>query len=332
MTVYFSPFRNEFPDLLNILAVIYDVNFLCFKLSIVISSWVEISSCWCCLSHFSCSPLHAWKSVAALIWTRAPLEPSFVVAVWVTCPWEQCWSHLLASRCHWAPALHRGRQVLSPAARYWWQPWATAAAFSKPFSRRATCPDPPLHTARSAPWPTQNWCKSAPWGVCSALPGPPRLRRIFPYSGARKTVFLDPQRCSLGFETVCVFLCFWAVVMEKTFESPLDCKEIQPVQPKGDQSWVFIGRTDVEAETPLLWPPDAKSDSLEKTLNLGKMRAGGEGDDRGWDGWMASLTQWTWVWVNSGSWLWTGRPDMLQSMGSQRVGHDWVTKLNLVYF
>ena len=69
--------------------------------------------------------------------------------------------------------------------------------------------------------------------------------------------------------------------MEKTFESPLDCKEIQPVQPKGDQSWVFIGRTDVEAETPLLWPPDAKSDSLEKTLNLGKMRVGGEGDDRG---------------------------------------------------
>ena len=158
------------------------MSFLCFKLSIVISSWVEISSCWCCLSHFSCSPLHAWKSVAALIWTRAPLEPSFVVAVWVTCPWEQCWSHPLASRCHWAPALHWGRQVLLPAARYWWQPWATAAAFSKPFSRRATCPDPPLHTARSAPWPTQNWCKSAPWGVCSALPGtsqPPQNISLF---------------------------------------------------------------------------------------------------------------------------------------------------------
>ena len=54
----------------------------------------------------------------------------------------------------------------------------------------------------------------------------------------------------------------------------------------------------------------------------------GEGDDRGWDGWMASSTQWTWVWVNSGSWRWTGRPGMLQSMGSQRVGHDWVTELN----
>ena len=56
--------------------------------------------------------------------------------------------------------------------------------------------------------------------------------------------------------------------------------------------------------------------------------AGGEGDDRGWDGWMASLTWWTWVWVNSGSWWWTGRPGVLQFMGSQRVGHDWATELN----
>ena len=56
--------------------------------------------------------------------------------------------------------------------------------------------------------------------------------------------------------------------------------------------------------------------------------AGGEGDDRGWDGWMASLTQWKWVWVNSGSWWWTGRPGVLQFMGSQRVGHDWATELN----
>ena len=56
--------------------------------------------------------------------------------------------------------------------------------------------------------------------------------------------------------------------------------------------------------------------------------AGGEGDDRGWDGWMASLTRWTWVSVNSGSWWWTGRPGVLRFMGSQRVGHDWVTELN----
>ena len=61
------------------------------------------------------------------------------------------------------------------------------------------------------------------------------------------------------------------MVLEKTLESPLNCKEIQPVHPKGDQSWVFIGRTDVEAETPILWPPDARADSLEKTLMLGKI-------------------------------------------------------------
>ena len=65
--------------------------------------------------------------------------------------------------------------------------------------------------------------------------------------------------------------CFWTEVLEKTPESALDCKEIQPVQPKGDQSWVFIGRTDVEAETPILWPPKAKSWFIEKTLMLGKI-------------------------------------------------------------
>ena len=78
--------------------------------------------------------------------------------------------------------------------------------------------------------------------------------------------------------------------VEKTLKSPLDCKEIQPIYPKGDQPWVFIGRTDVEAETPNLWPPDAKPDSLEKTLMLERLKAGGEGDNRGQNGWMASLT------------------------------------------
>ena len=58
------------------------------------------------------------------------------------------------------------------------------------------------------------------------------------------------------------------------------------------------------------------------------LRSGGEGDDRGWDGWMASLTQWTWVWVNSGSWWWTGRPGVLWFMGPQRVGHNWATEMN----
>ena len=107
--------------------------------------------------------------------------------------------------------------------------------------------------------------------------------------------------------------------------------EIQPVHPKGAQSWVFIGRTDVEAETPILQPSDVKSWLIGKDPGAGKkLKVGGEGDNREWDGWMASLTQWTWVWVNSRSWWWTGRPGVLQSMGLQRVGHDWTTELNWV--
>ena len=119
--------------------------------------------------------------------------------------------------------------------------------------------------------------------------------------------------------------CFWTVVLEKTLKSSLDCKEIQSVHPKGSQSWIFIGGTDVEAETLILWPPNGKNWLLGKDPDV--VKAGGEGDDRGWDGWMASPTQWTRVWVNSGSWWWTGRPGMLQSLGSQRVGHNWVLEL-----
>ena len=94
----------------------------------------------------------------------------------------------------------------------------------------------------------------------------------------------------------------------------------------------IVGRTDAKAETPILWPPDVKNWLIGKDPDAGKdsglgKRAWGEGDDRGWDGWMASPTQWTWVWVGSRSWWWTGRPGMLQFIGSQRVGHDW-TELN----
>ena len=113
--------------------------------------------------------------------------------------------------------------------------------------------------------------------------------------------------------------------------SPLDCKEIQPVNLRENQSWIFIGRTDAEAETPILWPPDAKGlTHWKRPWCWERLKAGGEGDDRGWDGWMASPTHWTWVWVNSGSWLWTGRPGMLQSMGLQRVGHNWAIELNWI--
>ena len=118
--------------------------------------------------------------------------------------------------------------------------------------------------------------------------------------------------------------CFWTVVMEKTLESPLDCKEIKPVNPKGNQihwkdwCWSWI-----------LQPPDAKNWLTGKDRDAGKrLKAGGEGDGRGWDGWMASPTQWTWVWVNPGIWWWIGRPGVLQSMGLQRVGHNWETELN----
>ena len=101
--------------------------------------------------------------------------------------------------------------------------------------------------------------------------------------------------------------CFWTVVLEKILESPLDCRDIQPVHPKGDQSWVFIWRTDVEAVTPILWPPDVKSWLIWRTLMLGKIegwRRRGQQRMRWLDG---ITTQWTWVWVNSGSWCWTGR-------------------------
>ena len=118
--------------------------------------------------------------------------------------------------------------------------------------------------------------------------------------------------------------CFWTVVLEKTLESPLDSKEIQPVHSEGNQSWIFIGRTDAEAKAPVLWPPDVKSWPIRKDLMLGKI-AGRRRDDRGWDGWTASQTRWTWVWASSRSWWWTGRPDVLQSMGTQRLGHDWAT-------
>ena len=122
--------------------------------------------------------------------------------------------------------------------------------------------------------------------------------------------------------------CFWTAVLEKTLESSLDCKEIQPVHPKGDQSWVFIGRTDAVAETPIIRPPHAKSWLIWRPWCWERLKARGEGDDRGWDGWMASPTQWTWVWVNSRSWWWTGRPGVLRFMGLQRVRHDWATELN----
>ena len=121
------------------------------------------------------------------------------------------------------------------------------------------------------------------------------------------------------------YWCFWTVVLEKTLESPLDWKKIQPVNPNGDQSWVFIGRTDTEAETPILWQPHMKSWLIWKDSDAGRDWGQKEKGTTGWDGWIASPTRWTWVWVNSGSWWWTGRPVCCSSWGHKESDRtEWL--------
>ena len=100
----------------------------------------------------------------------------------------------------------------------------------------------------------------------------------------------------------------------------LDSKEIKPVNPKGNQPWKCIGRTDAEAKAPILWPLDEKSWLIGKDPDAGKDWGQEKKGMTGRDGWMASPTQWTWDWVSSRSWWWTGKPGMLQSMGLQKVG------------
>ena len=116
-------------------------------------------------------------------------------------------------------------------------------------------------------------------------------------------------------------LWFW----RRLLRVPWTAQEIQPVHSERDQPWDFFGRSDAKAETPVLWPPHAKSWLIGKDQCWEGLGAGGEGDDRGWDGWMASLPWWTWVWVNSRNWWWTGRPGVLWFMGSQR---DTTEQLN----
>ena len=123
--------------------------------------------------------------------------------------------------------------------------------------------------------------------------------------------------------------CFWTVVLEKTLESPLDCKEIQPVHPKGDQSWVFIGRTEVEAETPILWAPGAKRWLIGKDPYAGK--------DWRWEkgvtedemvGWYHRFNEYE---FESTLGIGDGRGGLACcGMGSQRIRHDWATELNWV--
>ena len=116
-------------------------------------------------------------------------------------------------------------------------------------------------------------------------------------------------------------------MLEKTLESPLVCEKIQLVNPKGNQSWIFTERSEAKAETPVLWPPYVKNQLIGKDPDAGKDWRQEEEDDRRWDGWMASPTLWTWVWVQSRSWWWTGKPGVFQSVASQRVREDWATEL-----
>ena len=125
--------------------------------------------------------------------------------------------------------------------------------------------------------------------------------------------------------------CFWTMVLEKTLESPLDCKEIQPVHPRGDQFWMFFGRTDIEAETlNILATWCEELTHLKRPWCWERLRAGGEGDDRGWNGSMASPTQCTWAWVNSEKWWSTRQPGMLQYMRLQIAGHDLVPEQQVI--
>ena len=123
---------------------------------------------------------------------------------------------------------------------------------------------------------------------------------------------------------------FWTVVLEKTLESPLDCKEIKPIHPKGEHPEYSLERLMLNLKLKYFGHLMQRTDSLEKSLILGKIKGSRR---RGWQRmrWLASPTQWTWVWVNSWSWQWTGSPGLLQSMGSQRVRHDWMTELKATH-
>ena len=122
--------------------------------------------------------------------------------------------------------------------------------------------------------------------------------------------------------------CFWAVVLEKTLDSPLDCKEIQPVHSKGNQSWIFTERADAEAETPIFWPPDEKNGLILKDPDAGKdwrQEEKGTTEDE-MVGWHQHPTFWGWVWISSGSWRLTGKPGMLQFIGPKEL--DMTERLN----
>ena len=113
--------------------------------------------------------------------------------------------------------------------------------------------------------------------------------------------------------------------VEDSWES-LRLQRDQPINLKGNQLWTFVGRTDAKAETPLFWPPNVKSQLTGKDPDAGKGWRQKKKGTKGWDGEIASPTQWTWIWASSGRWWRTGKPGVLQSMGTQRVRHGWATE------
>jgi len=124
--------------------------------------------------------------------------------------------------------------------------------------------------------------------------------------------------------------CFWTVVLEKTLASPWTARKsnqsiLKEISPEYSLEGLML-KLKLQYFGHLMW----RSNSFEKTLMLGRIKGGRRGDDRGWDGWKTSLTWWAWVWVSSRSWWWIGKPGLLQSIGSQRVGHDWATELNWI--
>jgi len=181
-----------------------------------------------------------------------------------------------------------------------------------------------LNIQKTKPW---NEKMLAPWKDCYDQPRQhiKKQRHYFANKGSSRQgygfscghVWMWELDCEEGWAPK--YWCFWTVVLEKTLESPLDCREIQPVYPKGNQFWIFIGRTDAEAEAPILWPPHAKNSLTGKDLMLWRIE-GGRSRGRPRIRWLDGITDswWTWILVSSRSWWWTGKPGVLQSMGSAK--------------
>ena len=125
--------------------------------------------------------------------------------------------------------------------------------------------------------------------------------------------------------------CFWTVVLEKTLESPLGCKEINQSILKEISPEYSLERLMLKLKLQYVDHLMQELTHWKRPWSWERLKAGGEGDHREWDGWIASSTRWTWVWANFRSWWWTGKPGVLQSMGLQRVGHDWATELNWTF-